>query len=157
MLVFRTNASYGRWNEARTNWGKIINHSRNIARLGSSWTLPGASKENKNTREEVLDRLALCIWSFPRSLTRHLLSEYEDEEQFQYDVKEKFDPMTANRLIAAKHRPTNALFHLSLAVDQLPLSFVKRIEVDKSIVVLCDMMGACERIFNSPVPLVYSR
>lgn len=31
LLVFRTNASYGRWWEARTLWGALVNTSRNLA------------------------------------------------------------------------------------------------------------------------------
>lgn len=31
LLVFRTNASYGRWWEARTLWGGLVNTSRNLA------------------------------------------------------------------------------------------------------------------------------
>ncbi|KAL3930813.1 MAG: hypothetical protein SGBAC_011598, partial [Bacillariaceae sp.] len=34
LLTFRTNVSYARWNEARTAWGKVINDSRSIARMG---------------------------------------------------------------------------------------------------------------------------
>ena len=32
LLVFRTNTSYSRWNEARTLWGGITNRSRDIVR-----------------------------------------------------------------------------------------------------------------------------
>lgn len=32
LLVFRTNTSYFRWNEARTIWGGITNRSRDIVR-----------------------------------------------------------------------------------------------------------------------------
>ena len=31
LLVFRTNAAYARWWEARTLWGSLINCSRNLA------------------------------------------------------------------------------------------------------------------------------
>ncbi len=32
LLVFRTNASYGRWDEARKMWGGLLNRSRDIMR-----------------------------------------------------------------------------------------------------------------------------
>src|SRR5262245_30985318 len=35
LLVFRTNASYDRFWEARRQWGSIINESRNLARAAS--------------------------------------------------------------------------------------------------------------------------
>jgi len=157
MLVFRTNTSYFRWNEARSCWGRIVNHTRNIMRMGSSWMLTESYEEDPLIRREALADLELAIWEFPRSLQRHLLRAQEDEEVFQMEVRERLAPKDAEALIAATHRPTKALFDLSNAVERLPISYIKRIEIDKSIVVLGDMAGACERILSSPVPLVYTR
>jgi predicted membrane chloride channel (bestrophin family) len=36
LLVFRTNASYGRWDEARKMWGGLLNRSRDIMRQVSN-------------------------------------------------------------------------------------------------------------------------
>lgn len=36
LLVFRTNTSYFRWNEARTIWGGVLNRSRDIVRMGAT-------------------------------------------------------------------------------------------------------------------------
>lgn len=157
LLVFRTNSSYSRWWEARGCWGKIINHSRNIMRMGSSWTLKGASADNQAQRLRNVQNLAIAVWEFPRALTRHLLSSEEDENAFIAQMYERLPKEQAEAMIKCRHRPTKALFDLSCAVDALGLPYVKRIEVDKSIVVLCDQAGACERIFSSPVPLVYTR
>ena len=32
LLVFRTNASYARWVDARTLWGGVVNRSRDVVR-----------------------------------------------------------------------------------------------------------------------------
>ena len=157
MLVFRTNTSYYRWNEARSCWGRIVNHTRNIMRMASSWSLSESYEEDPLLRRKALRDLELAIWEFPRSLQRHLLRAQEDEEVFQSEVRDRLDPRDAEALIAATHRPTKALFDLSNAVERLPISYIKRIEIDKSIVVLGDMAGACERLLSSPVPLVYTR
>jgi len=37
LLVFRTNASYARWDEARKMWGMVLNRTRDICRLVSQW------------------------------------------------------------------------------------------------------------------------
>lgn len=126
-------------------------------RMGASWTLRGASYENAQQRNENMATLATAVWEFPRALTRHLLSADEDESNFALAMRERLSREQADAIINARHRPTKALFDLSCAVDALGLPYVKRIEVDKSIVVLCDQAGACERIFSSPVPLVYTR
>ena len=46
---------------------------------------------------------------------------------------------------------------LSRAVHQLPMDEKRRVEVDKSVILLGDALETCERIFTSPVPLVYTR
>ncbi|KAL3816697.1 hypothetical protein ACHAXA_009136 [Cyclostephanos tholiformis] len=37
LLVFRTSASYKRWNEARKVWSITINHMRDVTRMASAW------------------------------------------------------------------------------------------------------------------------
>ena len=86
-----------------------------------------------------------------------MLSKEEDEDTFQRDVRTYLDPTIANDLISAHHRPTRALFYLSEAVYRLPLRVEEKVNVDSSVAVLIDMVGTCERIFSSPVPLVYTR
>lgn len=49
------------------------------------------------------------------------------------------------------------LSDLANAVEQLPIPFLKRIEIDRSVTMLGEMGGECEQIFDSPVPLVYTR
>ena len=130
-------------------------------RISSSWLLAYPQNEiSPETRKAILDKLAKVTWAFPRSLTRHLLSPEEDEEAYQKDVREKFasiDPEVGEGLIGARHRPVRALFELSRAVDNLPIPSFRRIEIDRSCVVLIDQMGACERIFTTAVPQIYTR
>lgn len=48
LLVFKTNTSYQRWDEARKNWGSCVNHCRTIMRYGYIYTKlhPSASPNN---------------------------------------------------------------------------------------------------------------
>jgi predicted membrane chloride channel (bestrophin family) len=105
----------------------------------------------------VVQKLAPAVWAVPRSLQRHLLTKDEDELAFQNDVRKNLDPIIAEDLINAKHRPARAMYYLSRAVDSLPLCVEEKIAVDNSITVLADMIGTCERLLSSPVPLVYTR
>jgi len=156
LLVFRTNTAYGRWDEARKAWGLVVNHARNIARMGASWVSEEAEPDPVK-RKQALERLALTIWTFPRSLQRHLLGEVEDGEEYCKDVRERCPPEMAEGLIIARHKPSRALFELSNAINDLPMTYLRRIEVDKSCVEFANAMGACDRIFTSPVPLMYTR
>jgi len=63
--------------------------------------------------EELLQEMAVNIWAVPRAMTRHLLSESEDEAAFQAHVRERMDPENAAKLVAARHRPQRALYQLT--------------------------------------------
>ena len=156
LLVFRTNASYGRWDEARKAWGLTINNSRNIARMGAAWSSKSI-EPNDDIRRQKLEHLAKCIWAFPRSLARHMESPFISEADYVADLRENLDPAHADGLIASAHRPNRALFDLANAVNDLPMHALRRNEIDKSIVVLGDQLGGSERLFSSPVPLFYTK
>ena len=46
---------------------------------------------------------------------------------------------------------------LSLALNSVPIDEKWRLEIDKSIIVLGECLAQCERIFTTPVPLIYTR
>jgi putative membrane protein len=64
VLGFRNNSAYGRWWEARTLWGAIVNDSRNLARQVEA-LVPEAA------RADLLERHV--AWT--RALCRHLTGE----------------------------------------------------------------------------------
>jgi putative membrane protein len=154
LLVFRTNTSYGRWDEARKNWGLNINRTRDLVRMGTSfYDSRGVTPEQ---RQKDLDALALATWAFVRAMKRHLSSDM-DEEDFRKELLEKLPTAQAGKIIAATHRPNRALFDLSLAIENLPMHFLRKNEVHKSVTVFEDTLGGSERLLSSPVPLFYSR
>jgi len=166
LLVFRSNTAYSRWNEARSAWGKMINHTRSIMRQASTWTLCNRryvltnryKNDEKNIdTEQALKKLAMAVWAIPRSVKRHTLTKAEDEEAFQKDLKTYLEPAVAEDIIAARSRPTRAMFYLSEAVDALPLCVEEKVAIDNSVVVLADQIGCCERLLSAPIPLVYTR
>jgi putative membrane protein len=151
LLVFRTNASYQRWLEARMRWGTIITQSRNVVRMGNTWT----------DDAEALEQLVLAAWLFPRAIMNKLSGPTDDDafrEELREQYGEDFESLTfISRLMLAPDKSFAALMNLSLAVNSLSIEKQRRIEIDKSLVVLGDTMGSCERIFTAPVPLVYTR
>jgi ion channel-forming bestrophin family protein len=155
LLVFKTNVSYQRWDEGRKNWGAIVNNSRTIMREGAAWIHQADIPSEEKQR--LLCRLAAAVWCFPRSMTRHLLGSVEDEEDYVADCRANLRPELAEDLIAARHRPSRALYELSCAINEFPLSDWRRIAVDTAATALCDAMGSNERIFSSPVPRSYTR
>eukprot|EP00591_Stephanopyxis_turris_P015137 CAMPEP_0195538954 /NCGR_PEP_ID=MMETSP0794_2-20130614/49800_1 /TAXON_ID=515487 /ORGANISM="Stephanopyxis turris, Strain CCMP 815" /LENGTH=418 /DNA_ID=CAMNT_0040672965 /DNA_START=28 /DNA_END=1284 /DNA_ORIENTATION=- len=155
LLVFRTNTSYQRWDEARKNWGMNINHTRDLVRMGNAfYDKTGVSPEQ---RQNDLKVLSLCTWAFVRSMKRHLSPEDEDEEDFVWELFEKLPAQQAQAIIDAAHRPNRALQDLSYAIENLPMHFLRKNELHKAVTIFEDNLGSSERILTSPVPLFYSR
>merc|ERR1712176_1717257 len=155
LLVFRTNTSYQRWDEARKNWGMNINHTRDLVRKANSFY--DSSKRTAEERERDLQQLSLATWSFVRAMKRHLSPEWEDEAAFVAELREKLPEAQADAIINAAHRPNRALFDLSMTIENLPMHFLRKNEVQKSVTIFEDNLGSSERILTSPVPLFYSR
>jgi len=153
--VFRTNTSYKRWDEARKNWGMNINHTRDLVRLGTAYYDRAAVSPERT--EEDLRRLALNTWSFVRCMKRHLSPVWEDEEDFQKELKEKLPLEQAEKIIAAAHRPNRALQDLSTSIENLPMHFMRRNEIHAAATIFEDNLGSSERLLTSPIPVFYSR
>ena len=151
LLVFRTNTSYSRWLEARQAWGRIVSHCRNIMRQSTLWI-----DDTDATSAQCLEELRLCVWAFPRSLWAHV-SDPAKEPRFAREVADLMGDDAAAVLLEAEHRPLRALSLLSASMDRLPIDEKKKVEMDKSVILLGDACDTCERIFSSPVPLVYTR
>ena len=155
LLSFRANTAYKRWDEARKNWGMNINHTRDLVRMGNAYYDRAAVSPER--AEEDLKRLALCTWAFVRSMKRHLSPEWEDEEDFKKEMLEKLPKEQAEAVFAAAHRPNRALQDLSLAIENLPMHFVRKDEIHRAATIFEDNLGSSERLLTSPIPLFYSR
>jgi ion channel-forming bestrophin family protein len=145
-LVFRTNSSYDRWWEGRKLWGSFVNSTRNLSHklrafLGS-------------TDVVNLQWFAIMIPNLVYSVKEHLrkgvkLSELaEPEPSFIDSLKEvKHVP---NRISTLMYQRVNDLYKQNkITGDQL-------IILDKELKEFSDILGACERIKNTPIPYSYS-
>ena len=132
-----------------------INHTRDLVRMGNAFYDRSAVSEEQ--RKKDLNMLALCTWAFVRSMKRHLSPEDEDEEDFREELFEKLPAEQAQKIIDAAHRPNRALQDLSLAVENLPMSFLRKNEIHKAVTIFEDELGSSERLLTSPVPLLYTR
>mmetsp|Transcript_37707 Transcript_37707/g.78244 ORF Transcript_37707/g.78244 Transcript_37707/m.78244 type:complete len:429 (+) Transcript_37707:65-1351(+) len=155
LLVFRTNTSYGRWDEARKNWGSNINRTRDLIRMANSfYDNTGVTPEQ---RADDMNHVALCTWAFVRTMKRHLSPEEEDEEAFVKELYKKLPRQQAQMIMEADHRPNRALQDLSFAIDDLPMHFLRKNQIHAAITQFEDNLGSCERLLSSPVPVFYSR
>jgi len=156
LLVFRTNASYGRWAEARQQWSLMETECRNVMRMTAAWSSPNR-ESNIERRAEQIGEVGDVCYVFMRSLLRHV-SGPPDEKAFRADIRATSLPeKEAEAIINAGNRHFRSLYYLSRTIEALPMSERQRIEVDKACVIIGDTAGGTERVYGTPVPTSYSR
>lgn len=150
LLVFRTNTAYFRWNEGRTLWGGLINTCRNVVRQANAY-FPDTIEGNKLRYE-----LAAQAVMFAKSL-RCFLRGPSDEPVLLRELTESVGPKQAEACLRAANKPMFAASAMTQTIARAGLNPMDRARMDTSVQVLVDICGANERIFKSPIPLVYTR
>ncbi len=145
-LVFRTNSAYDRWWEGRKLWGSLVNNTRNLAHKINAF-LPLDDRDNRNF-------FAMMIPNFVISVKEHLRKGIapEDLEPVGADFHEKLKSVRhiPNKLSSLLYERVNELYQKKVfSGDQLFL-------LDKELKEFSDILGACERIKNTPIPYSYT-
>lgn len=145
LLVFRNNTAYDKWWEARKEMGALVNTCRNLG-ITINGILP---PENKDKND-----IAKLTIGFVFALKEHLRSGVKMNE-----LKEILDPKDYEQVEKASHKP-NVIVNLMMSkIEHLYLE--KHItDIQQSILIgqinhLIDILGRCERIRNTPIPMAY--
>ena len=150
LLVFRTNTAYERFWEGRKLWGNLINTVRNFAR--QIW---GAIAEN--TPEDRTNKIATLrlLVAFAVATKLHLRSEplnAELEALVPVDCYEKLKTMN--------HPPLEIAFWIGDYLQQQHergcLNTYQLTAMLKLLDEMVDVLGGCERILKTPIPLAYA-
>jgi putative membrane protein len=150
LLVFRTNASYGRYVEARELLGRIVNASRDLARQVVTYV--GDHPERAALRADVLRWLA----AFYRLLVQSVRDERELGELAKYLTEAE-----RAQLEPLRHRPSvvaawiGARLHAAHRLGALELELLRA--MDANLTALIAALGGCERIRRTPVPFAYAQ
>ena len=150
LLVFRTNTAYERFWEGRKAWGTLVNTVRNLAR--QIW---GAIAENEpEDRTAKIETLRLLV-AFAVAVKLHLREEKLNSEiealmsQERYQVLQKMN-----------HPPLEIAFWIAdYLQDQHELGNLNTYQLSamlKLLDLMVDVLGACERILKTPIPLAYA-
>lgn len=144
-LVFRTNTAYDRWWEGRRLWGGLVNSTRNLALKLNAYIL----KESHEDRAWFAMMIPNFVYAMKENLRNGVQFDllHAVDEKFKEDLKKyKHKP---NRISALLYERVNQLYkNGTLTGDQL-------INLDKELKDFIDVMGACERIKNTPIPYSY--
>lgn len=145
ILVFRVNAGYDRWWEARKLWGNVVNCSRNLAIFIISYVAP--------SNREQIDKILGLIAAMPYLMKNSLRGVTSVEE-----VKHLLCDDTYTELQQWQHKPNLISSKLASMLSQMQeggkfnqFSFLKAEELRATIL---DCQGACERILKTPMPFV---
>ena len=142
ILVLRVNAGHDRWWEARKLWGNIVNQSRNLAVVVSSY---GSS--NKLLVDHMIKLIAL--WP-------HVMRESLRGERNLTRVERIAGSATTEAIVGSQHMPLYVGSMIAKGLHELSkqgmnaMAFL-RAESERS--QLLDAIGACERILNTRMPL----
>ncbi|HEY9006504.1 bestrophin family protein [Ohtaekwangia sp.] len=144
-LVFRTNSAYDRWWEGRRLWGSTINSTRNLALKLNAYL----DAENKTERAWF----ARMIPNFVFAMKEHLRGGVKLDEL-------DMDRAEAEALKSVEHKPNRISALLYSRVNQLYKANIltgdQLINLDKELKDFIDLIGACERVKNTPIPYSYS-
>lgn len=145
-LVFRTNSSYDRWWEGRKLWGSMVNNTRNLSHKLNAM-LPEGDLENRKWFAAMIPNFVFATKEHLRSGAK--LSEFEVVSPDFLDNLNKVKHVP-NRIASMMYSRVNSMYKRGeLTGDQLFL-------VDKELKEFADILGACERIKNTPIPYNYS-
>ena len=82
---------------------------------------------------EDLWQVSLMTWAFVWSMKRHLSPPEEEEEAFVLEINSRLAPAQADAIVNSGHRPNCALYDLSVAIDRLPVHFMRKNEINKNL------------------------
>lgn len=141
LLVFRMNASNGRYWDGRSAWGQIINASRNLVRVGVAYTNNGS-------------QLADLVTGYVVCLRRSLQGNFDMHETEDFLPEE-----LCRRAVHFGNPPTAVAYAISEWIE----TQLRHGTVDSQLVLtledqlskLVDAQGACEKIRKTPLPFVY--
>ncbi len=145
-LVFRTNSAYDRWWEGRKLWGSFVNNTRNLS-LKLNAFLENNDLDNRNWFAKMIPNLVVALKEHLRKGVKINDLEKIDVEFVKIVERTNHVP---NVLSAMLYQRVNELYKNKLLTgEQLFL-------VDKELKEFSDIIGACERIKNTPIPYSYT-
>ena len=145
ILVFRVNAGYDRWWEARKIWGNVVNQSRNLAIIVSNYP------NTKNTNWNI--KLTNYIAALPYLMKNNLRGDASIDE-----IKRLVDTALLSILEQSEHKPNVLSSVIAHELNRIRLSneldSFSFLQAEEKRALILDSQGACERILKTPMPFV---
>ena len=150
LLVFRTNTAHERFWEGRRLWGALVNAVRNLAR--DIWIVVKDQSQNDRVEKEATLRL---IVAFAFATKLQLRAEAVNDE-----LKPLMSEIKYFKIKDVNHPPLQIAFwvgeYLQQQHDRERLNIYQLTALHKFVDDLVDILGGCERILKTPLPLIYT-
>ncbi|MCA1993861.1 MAG: hypothetical protein LDL41_17715 [Coleofasciculus sp. S288] len=150
LLVFRTNTAHERFWEGRKLWGALVNTVRNLAR--DIWIFIEELEPSDRVEKESTLRLVVA---FSVAMKLHLRREVVNEE-----LEALMSPLHYGKLQSVNHSPLEIAFwigdYLQHQYNRNCVNIYQLTALQKLVDDLVDILGGCERILKTPLPLAYA-
>jgi putative membrane protein len=150
LLVFRTNTAYERYWEGRKLWGTLVNTTRNFSR--TIWV--AIEEEEVDDRQDKIQALYLLV-AFAVATKLHLRSEAVNSE-----LVALMPAKWIEKLRSSSNRPLEIAFwigdYLQKQYERNRVNSYQLASLFKLLDTMVDVLGGCERILKTPIPLAYS-
>jgi ion channel-forming bestrophin family protein len=148
LLSFKLNQSYDRWWEARKVWGAIVNDSRTLVIQLKAFL----GEEDKAVITRIALRQIAWCYSLSHSLRGHDplegLGKFVDAVELRHIGTHQNKPLAILDLHSQDIKTVVASGRLALFAQ---------VQLDNTLVRLCDSQGKCERIKNTVFPVTYRK
>ncbi|MCU0357590.1 MAG: hydrogenase [Cyclobacteriaceae bacterium] len=151
-IAFRNNSAYGRWWEARTLWGGIVNSSRVLARLIITFTDSHAHQANYQAErsEAFKQRMIYFCIAWAHALRLHLRGQQD------WDVIKAFiEAADYESLLLSQNKPNFLQLLMGRKIYEGmangTLGGFDSFQMEGQLLALANYQGSCERIKNTPL------
>ncbi|KAJ9188345.1 hypothetical protein P3X46_003710 [Hevea brasiliensis] len=146
LLVFRTEASYSRFEEGRKAWTKVISGTNDFARHVMATV--------DNSKDAALKNALLhYIMAFPVALKCHVI--YGSD--IVRDLRNLVEVDDLAVVLNSRHRPRCIIEFISQCLQLLNLEESQKNQLESKISCLQEGIGVCEQLMGIPIPLSYTR
>ncbi len=150
LLVFRTNTAYERFWEGRKAWGTLVNNVRNLAR--QIWV----AIEEKDPQDIELKKSALRLLpAFAVAMKLHLRQQSVNPE-----LEPLMSPAQYQKLKSMNNPPLEIAFwiedYMHEQYERNCLDVYQLTGMNQLLNSMIDVLGGCERILKTPIPLAYA-
>lgn len=151
-IAFRNQTSYGRWWEARTLWGGIINSSRVFARLIRTFTDSHRTAPNYDEQRSEIFKKELIFMqiAWVHALRLHLRKQdnWSDLRNFISDEDYMKLELSTNKPNSLQTLMGEKIY---TAMGNGTLAGFDSFQLEGQLLALANYQGGCERIKNTPL------